>query len=260
MDRAPLDVERLRQALLPRWSRVDVVAETASTNTDLLADADAPDRSVLVAENQIGGRGRLDRTWISPPRAGLTVSVLLRPTVPLLRWGWLPLLAGVALSEAVTTATGVETSLKWPNDLLAPSGGKLAGVLAQTTEAAVVIGMGLNVSTTTAELPVDTATSLELAGATSVDRTELLVAILTELDARVAQWADTGGDPAACGLATAYRHRSTTIGARVRVQLDAERIVVGDAVDVDELGRLLVHTDEGDQAVTAGDVEQLRPA
>src|SRR6478609_10360927 len=193
MDRAPLDIERLRRSLLPRWQQVDVVAETASTNSDLLEDPNAPDRSVLVAENQIGGRGRLDRTWVSPPRAGLTLSVLLRPSVPVVRWGWLPLLAGVALGEAVIADAGVAVSLKWPNDLLAPSGDKLAGLLAQTSDGAVVIGIGLNVSTTAAELPVDTATSLLLAGATGVDRAALLVSILTNLDARVAQWADTDG-------------------------------------------------------------------
>jgi BirA family biotin operon repressor/biotin-[acetyl-CoA-carboxylase] ligase len=260
MDRAPLDIEWLRTSLLPRWQQVDVVVETDSTNSDLLEDPNVPDRSVLVAENQIGGRGRLDRTWVSPPRAGLTMSVLLRPSVPVVRWGWLPLLAGVALCEAVIADTGVAASLKWPNDLLAPSGGKLAGLLAQTSDGAVVIGIGLNVSTTAAELPVDTATSLLLAGAAGVDRAALLVAILTNLDARVAQWADTDGDPAACGLAAAYRELSSTIGTTVRVHAGAGRSLTGRALDVDELGRLLVQTDGGTEAVSAGDVEQLRPA
>ncbi len=259
MDRAPLDIERLRDSLMPRWQQVDVVAETASTNSDLLDEPNAADRTVLVAENQIGGRGRLDRSWVSPPRAGLTVSVLLRPSVPVLRWGWLPLLAGVALCEAVNSDTGVTTSLKWPNDLLAPSGRKLAGLLAQTADGVVVIGIGLNVSTTAAELPVDTATSLALEGAAGVDRTALLVSILTKLDARIAQWADTDGDPDACGLAAAYRALSATIGTAVRVHTGAGSALIGQALDVDEMGRLLVRTDQRTQAVSAGDVEQLRP-
>ena len=74
---------------------------------------------MLVAEHQVAGRGRLDRVWTSPPRAGLTVSFLLRPDVPAARRGWLPLLTGVALAEAVGEVTGVRASLKWPNDLLA---------------------------------------------------------------------------------------------------------------------------------------------
>src|SRR5581483_5281367 len=215
-----LDAERLRAALAPRWARVDVVPETASTNADLLVDAAAPDRTVLAAEHQVAGRGRFDRDWSSPPGSGLTFSVLLRPDVPLPRWGWLPLLAGVALHEAVTATTGVATSLKWPNDLLAgPDGGKLAGILAQTSGAAVVVGIGLNVHAGRAELPVPTATSLALAGAGEVDRTDLLAAVLTRLDARVAQWADCGGDAAACGLAAAYRAACATLGRPVRVTL-----------------------------------------
>src|SRR5882757_9712829 len=98
-DRVQLDASQLREALAPRWSRVEVVTETESTNADLLADAAAPDRSVLAAEHQIAGQGRFDRAWTSPPRAGLTFSALLRPVVPIQQWGWLPLLVGVALHE-----------------------------------------------------------------------------------------------------------------------------------------------------------------
>ena len=261
MERAPLDPARLQDALAARWARVAVVEETASTNADLLADPAAPDRSVLVAEHQAAGRGRFDRRWESPARAGLTFSVLLRPTVPLVNWGWLPLLAGLGLHEAVTEHTGLATSVKWPNDLLAhPDGGKLAGILAQSAGDAVVVGIGLNVTTTADELPVDTATSLALAGAGDVDRTELLAAILRRIDARVAQWTDCRGDAAACGLSAAYRSACSTIGRPVRVTLTEDRELRGEAVDVDEMGRLVLRTGEGDQFVGAGDVEHLRPA
>jgi BirA family transcriptional regulator, biotin operon repressor / biotin---[acetyl-CoA-carboxylase] ligase len=256
-----LDVDRLRAGLADRWARVDVVDETASTNADLLADTGAPDRTVRAAENQVAGRGRFDRSWSSPPRAGLTFSVLLRPTVPLPHWGWLPLLTGLALHEAVTAVTGVPTSLKWPNDLLAhPGGGKLAGILAQTSGEVVVVGIGLNVDTAAAELPVENATSLVLAGAGALDRTDLLIAILRRLDARVAQWVDCGGDADACGLAAAYRSACSTIGRPVRVTLADGITVVGTALDVDGVGRLLVRTEDGEQRIGAGDVEHLRPA
>jgi BirA family biotin operon repressor/biotin-[acetyl-CoA-carboxylase] ligase len=261
VDRPGLDLPRLRVALAPRWARVDVVAETPSTNADLMADTAAPDRSVLAAEYQVSGRGRFDRIWTSPPRAGLTFSALLRPTVPIRHWGWLPLLTGVALHEAVEAATGVRTSLKWPNDLLAAQDGrKLAGVLAQTSGEAVVVGIGVNVDTAAAELPVDTATSLALAGAGPVDRTDLLIAILTRLDARYAQWTDCGGDSAACGLAVAYRAACATIDQQVRVTLASGATVNGSAVDIDDIGRLLVRTPDGEQAIGAGDVEHVRPA
>src|SRR5690348_8917509 len=145
--RDPIDIDRVRSLLGERWARIDAVAETPSTNLDLLEQHGAADRTALVAEHQTAGRGRLDRAWSSPPGAGLTFSALLRPEVPLLRWGWLPLLAGVALADAVRARTGVEAVLKWPNDLLAPDGGKLAGILVQTADDVVVIGIGLNVST-----------------------------------------------------------------------------------------------------------------
>jgi BirA family biotin operon repressor/biotin-[acetyl-CoA-carboxylase] ligase len=265
-DRSPLDADALCTALGERWARVAVVAETDSTNADLLADTAAPDRSVLVAENQIAGRGRFDRSWISPPGAGLTFSVLLRPPGPMLRWGWLPLLAGVALYEAVGAVSGVRVALKWPNDLLAGTGSdlarfdKVAGILAQTSGDAVVIGIGLNVFTSREELPVPAATSLALCGRPDLDRHELLTAILGRLDARYSQWADVDGDAEACGLAGAYREACATIGQVVAVTGTGGRIVRGTAVAVDSGGRLQVDVDGAAVVIGAGDVEHARPA
>jgi BirA family biotin operon repressor/biotin-[acetyl-CoA-carboxylase] ligase len=260
MDRPALDVTVLRAALAARWARVNVVATTTSTNADLLADSSAPDRSVLIAEHQEDGRGRFDRSWISPPRAGLTFSALLRPELPVTDWGWLPLLAGVAVAEAVRARVGVPVGLKWPNDVLAADGRKLAGILAQTTRGAVVVGIGLNVDTTEAELPVQTATSLALAGAAAPDRTALLIAILQRFDARYAQWTDCGGDAAACGLAGAYRDACTTLSRTVQVRLAADEVLEGTAIDVDDRGRLVVRTADADVPVVAGDVEHVRSA
>lgn len=265
MHRAPLDVDALRAALIPPWARVDVVAATASTNADLVQvatsapDGRPADRCVLAAEHQVAGRGRLERTWTSPARAGLTVSVLFRPLVPAARWTWLPLLAGVALAEAVRDVTGVDATLKWPNDLLAPDGRKLAGVLAQTAADAVVLGIGLNVSTTAGELPVPTATSLSLAGAADVDRTELLIALLQRLDVRYARWVDADADADACGLAQDYRALCSTVGSHVRVG-GSRGETVGTAVGVDPLGRLIVRDGAGDLPLSAGDVLHVRPS
>lgn len=264
-DRLPLDVDLLRSALGGRWERITVVAETASTNADLRSDASAPDRSVLVAENQVAGRGRLDRSWSSPPGAGLTFSVLLRPRVALVRWGWLPLLAGVALHEAVGSVSGLHVVVKWPNDLLIGTGpdpssfGKVAGILAQTSGDAVVIGIGINVSTARDELPVVSATSLSLCGAPALDRGELLAAILDRLDARYDQWADAGGDAEACGLAKAYRHACATVGQVVAVTGTDGSVARGTAVAVDPSGRLQVEVDGVMRAIGAGDVEHVRP-
>jgi BirA family biotin operon repressor/biotin-[acetyl-CoA-carboxylase] ligase len=249
--RPPLNRNSLRAGLTAPWRSLEVVDETESTNADLMHDESAPDRTVLAAEHQASGRGRLDRSWQSPARAGLTFSVVLRPTAPIPRWGWLPLLAGVALYDAVRRVTGLEVALKWPNDLLVlPSEDKLAGILAQTSGAAVVVGIGLNVSTTRDELPVPAATSLELAGASQVDR----------IDARAAQWSDVGGDAEACGLAAAYRAACATLGRQVAVTTTAGTSVVGEARGIDGDGRLQVDVGGRVEVIGAGDVEHLRPA
>ena len=264
--RAPLEPDLLHTLAADRWARIEVVAEVASTNAALMADEHAPDRSVLVAEHQSAGRGRLDRSWESPPGAGLTFSVLLRPSAPLLTWGWLPLLAGVALHDAVAATVGVATALKWPNDLLAGAGversayGKVAGILAQTSGDAVIIGVGLNVSTAADELPFPGATSLTLSGARAVDRTALLAAILAALDRRYSQWSDVDGDAEACGLTEAYRDACATIGQQVRVSGTDAEVVVGRAVDIDAGGRLRLDVDGVERSIGAGDVEHLRPA
>jgi BirA family biotin operon repressor/biotin-[acetyl-CoA-carboxylase] ligase len=153
----------------------------------------------------------------------------------------------------------VVAALKWPNDLLVGPGlGKAAGILAQTSGEAIVVGIGLNVSTRADELPVPEATSLELAGAGDVDRAALLVDVLTVLDARIAQWCDVGGDAEACGLADAYRRACATLGRQV-VVVTAAGEIRGEAVDVDGAGRLLVQTDVDLVPVSAGDVRHVRP-
>ena len=137
------------------WREVSVMPRTVSTNADLVARAGggAPEGLVLAAEEQTAARGRLGRSWLSPPHAALTFSLLVRPVgVPPARRGWLPLLAGVATATAVRQVSGLDAVLKWPNDvLLGPR--KLAGVLAEQSGDAVVIGIGLNVSTARDELP-----------------------------------------------------------------------------------------------------------
>jgi BirA family biotin operon repressor/biotin-[acetyl-CoA-carboxylase] ligase len=256
LSRPPIDREALHATVGSTWARVDVVESTESTNADLLADVQAPDRAVLVAEVQTAGRGRLDRTWQSPPGAGLTFSVLLRPAVPAAAWGWLPLLAGVAVHKAV--AAHVACSVKWPNDLLDADGGKLAGILAQTAGDAVVVGIGVNVTTQRDELPVPTASSLALLGATP-DRTALLAAILGEFATRYGAWSAAGGDASASGLAESYRAVCSTIGSEIEVQTPGPALR-GTAVDVDESGRLVLEVAGERHTVAAGDVTHVREA
>ncbi len=262
LERPPLDGAALEAALTrdsALWRSLEVVPETGSTNAVLVdaAGQDAPEGAVLVAEHQVAGRGRLDRIWTSPPRAGLTVSVLLRPDVPAARRGWLPLLTGVALAEAVGESTGVLASVKWPNDVLARDGRKLAGILAESSGSAVVVGTGLNVSTTAAELP-DTGTSLaEVTGGT-VDRGTVLLAFLRGLERRYLRWVEHVGDPVSSGLAADYLRWSSTVGSDVRVHLPDGSLLDGVAEAVDWDGRLVVRTPSGTVELASGDVQHLR--
>ena len=160
LNRPPLDGNALRRALVRSdnddarvfWNRLDVVEETGSTNADLLARAADPDadRHVLIAEYQASARGRHSRTWVSPPQAQISMSVLLSmPGMNLADMGWLPLLSGIAVVDALRNVAEVPAELKWPNDVLIGDK-KVAGILAEVArtapDPAVVVGIGLNVS------------------------------------------------------------------------------------------------------------------
>jgi BirA family transcriptional regulator, biotin operon repressor / biotin---[acetyl-CoA-carboxylase] ligase len=243
------------------WTSLEVVAVTGSTNADLLRRG-GPEGQVLVAESQVAGRGRMGRPWVSEPGASLTFSVLLRPvSVPASRRGWLPLLTGVSVACAVRYVSGVAAVLKWPNDVLAGSR-KLAGILAEQSGDAVVIGIGLNVATPADALPVSPAglpaTSLLVEGA-SVSREALLAGILLELARRYAAFSEDP-DPARTGLLAEYRALCATLGRSVRVELPGGSVLAGVAEDIDADGRLLVASPGGKPPtpVSAGDVIHVR--
>ncbi|MGW6984661.1 biotin--[acetyl-CoA-carboxylase] ligase [Streptomyces sp. NPDC054932] len=268
LDRPPLNAAALQRALVTGdglWTSLEVVAATGSTNTDLATRAaQLPEGAVLVAEEQNAGRGRLDRSWVAPARSGLFFSVLFKPgdAVPQERWGWLTLLAGVATATGLSRAAGVDTVLKWPNDLLVSVDGeerKAGGILAERVEDGVVVGIGLNVTLTEDELPVPTAGSLVLAKASVTDRDPLLRAVLRSLEEWYGNWRAAGGDPAASGLQETYAAGCATLGRHVRAELPGGRTLTGTAEAVDSDGRLVVRTAEGQhEAVGAGDVIHLR--
>jgi BirA family biotin operon repressor/biotin-[acetyl-CoA-carboxylase] ligase len=273
LDRPPLPERALQRALIVPggfWHRLDVLGETGSTNAEVAtaARAGVPEGLVVVAERQVAGRGRRDRAWVSPARAGLTLSVLLRPgekgpgeAVPAPRWGWLPLLAGVALRDAVRSRAEVDAALKWPNDLLIGDA-KCAGILAEVAGDAVVLGIGLNVTTRPEELPPTgglRATSLRIAGATVTDRDPLLRSLLRGLADWYAGWREAGGDAEMCGLLAAYREGCATIGREVRALLPDGTELPGTATTVDGDGQLVIRTADGtSHRVSAGDVLHVR--
>jgi BirA family transcriptional regulator, biotin operon repressor / biotin---[acetyl-CoA-carboxylase] ligase len=265
-ERAPLDEATLRAGILglgaPVWQSVEVVAETGSTNSDLIARANGGASiagAVLIAEHQTAGRGRQGRSWSAARYAQITMSVAIDADgVPTDTWGWLPLATGVAIVDTVT-ALGVDAGLKWPNDVLAGDG-KLAGILAEVAaeQRAVVIGIGLNVSLSGDEVGVAGVTSLVGLGVTAPDRERIIVGLLGELGRRIAAWRGAGGaDPE---LIADYRARSLTLGMPVRAILPGDREIVGVARDVDNQGRLCIDSDGRTTTVAAGDIVHLRPA
>jgi BirA family biotin operon repressor/biotin-[acetyl-CoA-carboxylase] ligase len=284
LERPGLDVGALRTAVcMPAGPlpRLDVVARTGSTNTDLADHATTeptgwPDLSVLAAEEQTAGRGRLDRVWTAPERSSLFVSVLLKPfnrqgrPLPTTSYSWFTLLAALALAESIEDRTEIAPQLKWPNDVTV-DGRKLAGVLGQFVPGAgaeppaVVVGVGLNVSLTDDELPVPTATSLLLEYAGTTDRNILLKSFLRTFADHYRAFCDVDGDAAADWNGGPSLHervtaRTATVGQDVRAELPGGASLSGRALGLDTSGALIVRDDDGERhAVSAGDVVHLRP-
>ncbi|MFC4853474.1 biotin--[acetyl-CoA-carboxylase] ligase [Actinophytocola glycyrrhizae] len=268
-----LDVLVLReQFVAPNgpYAALDVVEKTGSTNADLLSAAadGAADRTVLVAGEQTRGRGRRDRTWVSPSGSGIYLSVLVRPSsVPPERLGTLGMVAGLALMHAATETAGVEAVLKWPNDLLvgaerAKAAGVLSEVVPDAAGQAAVVGVGINVTA----LPEGAEPgpgglvpgSLADAGAAVTDRTELTASFLRAFVEMEAAWRLNDGDVERSGVLTGYREACGSIGQRVRAELP-DGALTGVAVDVDTEGRLLLKLDDGTpKAIAAGDIVHLR--
>lgn len=240
----------------PTW-KVRLLPTAESTNA--VAAADPVPGTVVVADHQTSGRGRLDRSWETPPGSALTFSAIVEPDLPDADWPLLPLAVAVAVADGIHRATGLEARLKWPNDVIlgdangeAPYEGKVAGILlervAGPNKPVAVIGVGINVGMSFDQLPVPSATSLALAGA-KVDRTavfgEVVHAIAVETAAAGAERA---------WLLERYRNACTTLGNDVRVDLPNGNAVTGLAEAVDEHGRLVV----AGRAIGAGDVVHVR--
>lgn len=244
----------------PGW-QIRYVPATGSTNADLVAAAaDTASRTALIADEQFAGRGRLGRSWQAPAGSALLLSVLLRPSrVPLAQRGWIGALVGLAAVHAIGTVTGVNATLKWPNDILI-DGAKVAGILAESAHDALIAGIGINLTLTRQQLPRPDATSLLLAGAApaACDRDRLAAVLLTALSGLLEPWYAACGDMATSGLLARYVDRCATIGQDVTVHLPDGSHATGRAIDVRADGALIVDTAAGARAFLAGDVHHLR--
>ncbi|MCM3656510.1 biotin--[acetyl-CoA-carboxylase] ligase [Agromyces mediolanus] len=297
-----MDWERSRAAV-PRF---EFLEQAGSTNDELRIAATGEDAAawphgaVVVTDEQTAGRGRLGRSWLAPSGKTLAISLLLRPgsgqgpALPLEAYGWIPLIAGAAMTEAVrreldraraarleeatddadADADGdgdgpglLDVELKWPNDVLV-SGYKVCGILSEllppepgeAAPAGVVVGAGLNLTLDEHDLPTLTSTSLLLASGRRPDADAVLADYLGGFLELFDAYRAAGGDAVVSGVAERVGSLCGTIGEEVRVELPGGRMLLGTAQGLDADGRLLVLDRESDesQAVAAGDVTHLR--
>ena len=234
-----------------------VLTSTESTNREArrLADAGAPEGTLVVADYQTAGRGRLDRRWEAPPGSSLLMSLIFRPELRAAQVHRLTMVCALSLLDAVESTTGLTAGLKWPNDILI-NDAKVSGILAETGISGTrleyaIVGIGLNVNLDPAHLPADllmSATSLSQALGKEVERRTLLRALLRSVETRYEELL-AGFSPY-----QTYMRRLETLGRQVTVELpDGPCTGVAEGVDAD--GALLVRVAEGSlQRILAGDV------
>jgi BirA family transcriptional regulator, biotin operon repressor / biotin---[acetyl-CoA-carboxylase] ligase len=221
-----------------------------STNDEArrLADAGAPHGTVIHADEQTAGRGRLSRRWFSPP-GNLYLSIVLRLDQPLRRGVELGFLASLAVADAVDALLPrqVRATLKWPNDVLV-SDGKIAGILVEQSGEATILGIGLNVLHAPSGLPYQASTIVGCGGLATVDvtRGKLLAALASWIDA----WDQDGFAP----IRTAWLARAHPPGSALGVRLN-DRFVTGQFAGIDADGALLLDTPQGRGRIVAGDVQ-----
>ncbi len=253
LNRKALGAAVINAKIAPYWrvSVVDVTESTQNDLKDLLSSHRAHIGDVIAAEYQSAGRGRLDRTFSAPSHSALLFSFLITPFSRAKdSWGWIPLLASAAIVETLRSIdSSAEVTIKWPNDILFGEK-KVAGLLCETIDGEVIVGVGINISMAEKELPVSHATSLFLEGFNNLDRDFLLIEILNNFSRRFEEW-DAGSDE----VAATYRKFSSTLGRQVRIELPQGTLIEGIATGISAEGELVL----GDGAhVSVGDVVHLR--
>ena len=247
MIRTPLDTSAISAALAADYWRVRVVDAVASTQDELKSEL-VSNGDCIVSEYQSAGRGRLDRSFDSPPNVALLLSFFIEPRRSG-EWGWIPLIVGVAVARTLNAATNSTAyKTKWPNDVICESG-KVSGILCERYGEGIIVGIGMNVSTLPEELPVESASSIFIESGVELDRNKLLGAILGNFQELFARW-DAGAN-----LSSTYRALSQTIGSQVKVIMPDTKTVTGLAIEIDAEGRLKL---ESGDLISVGDVLHLR--
>ena len=238
---------RLSQTDLNSYWRVRVLSETSSTQDELKNEL-VSNGQCVVSEFQSAGRGRLDRSFQSPPGVALLFSFYIKP-VRGDSQGWIPLIAGMSVAQSLNELTA-ETSYsnKWPNDVITDYG-KVCGILCERYGDGIIVGIGLNVTTQIDELPVASATSIFISSGIEIDRNELLPTILHNFQELFQRW-ESGHD-----LQPRYRALSSTIGHEVQVSLPNGLSIESRAIKIGTNGELIL---ESGDVVSVGDITHLR--
>ena len=249
-----------------------VFEELASTNTFALelGKNSIVQGTVVLADRQTAGKGRLQRSWFSPPGTNIYGSLIFSFNLPLQAIGWIPLMAGVAIAQAIEGHTEIDITLKWPNDILIEER-KVGGILCESfkrspTETCVVIGFGINVNLSESAFPKNleqTATSLQTHSKHPLDRHHLLKSIITTLEQGWKALITHG--PQACQLA--YSSRCSTLGQQIQVLFPDGSKLEGQAQSIGELGQLQMIPSSSDSKgqsarvldVHAGDILHIKP-
>lgn len=254
MIRAALDESRISALLNGStdefYWRVRVIQETTSTQDEIrqIDSALISSGDCVITEYQSAGRGRLDRKFDSPSGVALLFSFFIQPE-RIDSLGWIPLIAGMSVAQTLREVTeSNDYFTKWPNDVLTEYG-KVAGILCERFNDGVIVGIGINVSTQSDELPVDTATSIFITSGIEIDRNELLAQLLSNFSQLFLQW-DSGAD-----LKARFRALSATIGSQVKAELPSGRAVTGTAIGIGPDGELLL---ESGEQISVGDITHLR--
>ncbi|WP_425459225.1 biotin--[acetyl-CoA-carboxylase] ligase [Fontibacillus phaseoli] len=251
-------LDRLQTRTFGRQLKLLGVTSSTQEEARRLAEEGAPSGTLVVAEEQTGGRGRQGKKWFSPPYKGIWMSLLLRPQRPLSFAPQLTLLTAVAVCRAVRKVSGVDAGIKWPNDLLA-NGKKICGILIESAGEDerikyCIIGIGIDVNVDRDEMPAalhDIATSLKMESGQAQNRAELIAAVLDELELLYALYEEEGFAP----IRHLWEALSVTLGRRVAVKT-AQRDVNGTAEALDESGALVVLDDSGKKImIFSGDVQ-----
>ncbi|MEO8422977.1 MAG: biotin--[acetyl-CoA-carboxylase] ligase [Actinomycetota bacterium] len=244
-----IELERALAALgLEAPARFDEVTGSTNASAVELAEAGAPEWTLVAAGHQTAGRGRLGRTWTDMPGAALMFSFVLRPDLDPEEAGLIPLLAGAAMAAAIRDVAGIEVRCKWPNDLLL-AGGKVGGILVESSVAEgrvtyAVVGIGLNL-----QAPNDVEAA---AGLGDTDPAALFSAFLQRFR--------DGYVRLPAGVVDAWTAVSATLGREVEIERLQGPPVRGTAIAVDERGALMIRTTSGIENVTSGEVEHLNRA